>query len=250
MPTQLLHPRLAGLWTRFQPWYGSLKPKGDENMVRALLSCLVVAAFMPWTSAGPALAQQFSEPDPNEPDHIRGEITEMSDSEMVVKTKDGKTLNLTYDDTLTVIKLEKGSFTKVDFGVYVGSVSKKLDEYSPIVRDSLSWLHRGYEFRLIDEALRGVAAGHKKWDLTPESVIAHGWVDDIEGRVLSIKYGPTEQEETDVEVGRDIPILKMMLGDKSMVKAGIPIFAGAQKNGADYQAVFVFVGDGDIVPPL
>ncbi|MGI9382818.1 MAG: hypothetical protein ACR2PO_06665, partial [Methyloligellaceae bacterium] len=73
----------------------------------------------------------------------------------------------------------------------------------------------------------------------------------IEGRVLSIKYGPTEQEETDVEVGRDIPVLRMGLGDKSLLKTDLPIFIGAQKNGdGHYQALFVFVGKNGIVPPL
>ena len=219
-------------------------------MVRAFCYHLAVVSFIIWASSVPAYAQKVT-PSENEPDHIRGQIMELTDSAMVVKTKEGDTLELAHDENLTVITLQKGSFTKVDFGVYVGSVAVKLDEYSPIVRDSLSWLHRGYEFRIIDEELRGVAVGHKKWDLTSESVIAHGWVDDIEGRVLSIKYGPTEQEETDVEVGREIPVLRMGLGDKGLLKSGIPIFAGAQKNGdGKYEAVFVFVGKDGIIPPL
>jgi hypothetical protein len=90
-----------------------------------------------------------------------------------------------------------------------------------------------------------------KWDRTPNSIMTHGWVDDMEDRVLSIKYGPTDGEETDVEVGRDIPILKMARGDKSLLKPGVRVFAGAQK-GADgnYVAVFIFVGKDGVVPPL
>jgi hypothetical protein len=226
------------------------KEEGGKSMVRAICFHVVIALGVVWAFTAPANAQKETAAE-NEPDHIRGQITEWTDSSMVVTTKDGNAITLAHDDNLTVITLQKGSFTKVDFGVYVGSVAVKLNEYSPIVRDSLSWLHRGFEFRIIDEALRGVAVGHKKWDLTPDSVIAHGWVDDIEGRVLSIKYGPTEQEETDVEVGRDIPVLRMGLGDKSLLKAGTPIFAGAQQNGdGKYQALFVFVGKDGVVPPL
>jgi len=115
----------------------------------------------------------------------------------------------------------------------------------------MSWLHRGYELRIIDEQLRGIAAGHKKWSLTKESIIAHGWVDDIEGRILSIKYGPTEEEETDVEVPRGAPVLNMGLGDASLIKKGAYIFAGAQKNGdGRYTAVFVFAGTDGVKPPL
>lgn len=186
-----------------------------------------------------------------EPDHIRGQVVKVEPAAMVVKTRDGKTVSLGLPDNLTIISLTKASFTEVDFGTYVGSVAVRLDAYSPIVRDSLSWLHKGFELRIIDEQLRGIALGHKKWDLTPESIMAHGWVDDIEDRVISIKYGPTEQEETDVEVPRDVPVLRMSLGDRSLIKPGVQVFAGAQK-GAEgrYVAAFVFVGRDGIVPPL
>ncbi len=186
-----------------------------------------------------------------EPDHIRGQITSVQSSSIFVKTKDGKTVRLGISDALTIISLAEGSFTAVDFGVYVGAVGVRLDQYSPIVRDSLSWLHRGFELRIIDEQLRGIAVGHKKWDLTPDTIIAHGWVDDIESRVISIKWGPTEQEETDVETPRGAPVLKMSLGDKSLIKPGAHVLAGAQ-NGSDgkYTAVFIFVGKDGIVPPL
>ena len=159
-------------------------------------------------------------------------------------------MSLNLEDYTSVFSLTKASFTDVDFGVYVGSVSKKLDKYSPIVRDSLSWLHQGYELRVLDESLRGLAVGHTPWDLTSESVITHGWVDDLEVRVLSIKYGPTEEEETDVDISHDVPILKLAVGDKSLIKPGAHVFAGAQMVEDNYVAVFIMVGQGDIVPPL
>lgn len=189
--------------------------------------------------------------DDAEPDHFRGVITKVDGSSVVVKTRDGKTINLRISDDLTVISLTKGSYTAIDFGVYVGAVAVRMDEYSPIVRDSLSWLHKGFELRIIDEELRGIAVGHKKWDLTPDSIIAHGWIDDIEGRVVSIKWGPTELEETDVETPRGAPVLKMGLGDRSLIKPGANVLAGAQK-GTDgkYMAVFIFVGQDGIVPPM
>ncbi len=185
------------------------------------------------------------------PENVRGVITRVEASAITVKTKDDRTVRLRLTEDSTVLSLSKASFTEVDFGTYVGAVAVRLDEYSPIVRDSLSWLHRGFELRIIDEQLRGIALGHDKWDLTPDSIIAHGWVDDIEVRVLSIKYGPTEQEETDVDVPRDAPILRMSLGDKSLLKPGAHVCAGAQKtSGGQYVAVFVFVGKDGIVPPL
>jgi hypothetical protein len=186
-----------------------------------------------------------------EPQHIRGQIIKVENPSFIVKTRDGKTVRIEVSDATTTISLSKGSFSNVDLGTYVGAVAVKLDEYSPIVRDSAVWLHKGFELRIIDEELRGIALGHKKWDLTPNSIISQGWVDDIEVRVLSIKWGPTDYDETDVEVPRDVPVLRMSLGDKSLINAGAHVMVGANR-GADgkYEAAFIFVGKDGIVPPL
>jgi len=214
-------------------------------MVRALCRYVVIVSVMVFTSGIPALAQDA------EPDHIRGQISSVQASTMIVETGDGKTVRLGLPDDLTVISLTKGRFTDVDFGTYVGTVAVQLDEYSPILRDSAVWLHKGFELRVIDEELRGIALGEKPWDLMPESIISHGWVDDIEIRVLSIKWGPTDYDETDVEIPRDAPVHRMSLGDRSMIKEGANVFAGVQKGKDDkYVTVFVFVGDSGIVPAL
>ncbi len=214
-------------------------------MVRALCYHLMIASVFIWALGAPARAQ--------EPDHIRGQITKLEASSMNVKTVDGETIRLIIPDGLTVIRLAKGSFTKLDFGVYVGTVAERLEgeEYSPLARDSMSWLHEGLELRIIDEELRGIAAGEQEWDLTPDTIMAHGWVDDMEEREIAIKDGPTEEEETAVVVGRDIPIFNMSLGDISLLKEGTHIFAGAQKYAdAEYEAIFIFAGEDGIVPPL
>ena len=186
-----------------------------------------------------------------EPDLFRGQIATVDATSIMVKTKDGTSVSLGFSENTAVFALSEGSFTKVDFGVYVGAVGVKLPEYSPIIRDSLSWLHKGFELRIIDEDLRGIASGHRKWALTPDTIIAHGWVDDMEGRVLSIKYGPTEQEETDVEIGRDVPVLRMSRSDRAQIQPKVNVTVGALKNpNGKYDAVYVFVGKDGIVPPL
>lgn len=221
-------------------------------MNRALCFFAVIASVIVPTLGTPAYAQKVTQfTQSTEPDRFRGLITTVENSSMIVKNGDGTTVSIVLPDNLTVLILTKASFTDVDFGAYVGSVSTRLDAYSPIIRDSLSWLHEGFELRIFDEKLRGLALGHSKWDLTPESVVTHGWVDDLEVRVLSIKYGPTEEEETDVDVPRDAPILKLSIGDESMIKPNVHVFAGAQKGpDGNYVAVFVIVGDDGIIPPL
>ena len=214
-------------------------------MVRTLGSCVVIATVILSALGTTAPAAEA------EPDHIRGQIASVRGNLMVVQTADNNTVELKLSAASTIISLTKGSFTEVDFGTYVGAVAVRLDEYSPILRDSAVWLHRGFELRIIDEKLRGIALGHKKWDLTPDSIISHGWVDDIEVRVLSIKWGPTDYDETDVEIPRDAPVHKMSLGTRSLIKEGAHVFAGAKKSAdGNYSAVFVFVGKDGIIPSL
>jgi hypothetical protein len=211
-------------------------------MVRSFCIGLTVAA----TLAFPAVAASQAEPE-----HVRGQVTAMQGSSVTLKTSTGKTVRLGLVEGSTIIRLSKGSFTEVAFGTYVGSVAVRLDAYSPIIRDSLSWLHQGFELHIVDEALRGIALGHTGWDLPTGSTMSHGWVDDMEDRVISIKYGPTEQDETDVEVARDIPILRMSLGDRTLLTPGAHVFAGADRGGdGGLVAAFVLVGENGIVPPM
>lgn len=221
-----------------------------KAMIHKLRRLIMFASVLVLATGSPAQAQPIAEL-VDEPDHIRGEIAAVDDSSITVTTSDGASVHIVLADITTILSLTKASFTDVDFGVYVGSVSKRLDEYSPIVRDSMSYLHEGYELRIFDEELRGLALGHTSWDLAPESVISHGWVDDLEVRVLSIKYGSTEEEETDVRVERDKPVLYLKIGDRNLLKPGAHIFAGAQKDdNGGFEAEYVMVGDKDVVPPI
>lgn len=221
-------------------------------MRRALFCLCVLTSIFMVVTATSARAQKFTDPPGSaQPDRIRGDITKVDDTSMVIMTAAGDEVRLSLPEGLSIFSLKKASFTEVDFGTYVGAVSKRLDTYSPIIRDSLSWLHHGFELRIIDDDLRGIALGHTHWDLTDDSVMSHGWVDDLEIRVLSIKYGPTEEEEADVDIPRDVPIQRMSLGDRSLIKPEAHVFAGAQKDdNGDYAAVFVMVGIGDVVPAL
>ncbi|TVZ40402.1 hypothetical protein P886_4831 [Alteromonadaceae bacterium 2753L.S.0a.02] len=182
---------------------------------------------------------------------IRGEILSVDGDIIVVKTLANDVVKVNLGEQSAVFSLSKTTFADVDFGTYVGAVSVRLDEYSPIVRDSMSWLHLGYELRIMDEDLRGIALGHTKWDKTSETVMSHGWVDDLEIRVLSIKYGPTEEEETDVDIPRDATVARMSIGNRSQLTSHANVFVGAQpSDGGYYNANYIMVGLDGLVPAL
>jgi uncharacterized membrane protein YkvA (DUF1232 family) len=216
-------------------------------MIRKILGLAAVAAVVGATLCSPAMGQVLTQR--KEPDHIRGTVASVEASSVTVRTKDGRSVRMAVSDATTVFKLTRARFTDLDFGTYVGAIGRRLDQFSPILRDSMSYLYQGFELRIIDDDLRGIAIGHTPWDLVPDSTMTHGWVDDIEIRVLSIKYGPTEEEETDVDTASG-PVTRMSLADRTLVKPGAAIFAGAEKGaGGGYEAAFIFVGDG-VEPPL
>jgi hypothetical protein len=200
-------------------------------------------------------AARAAQGDDVEPDHLRGQVSAIDAEALTLKTSDGRSLRLPLPDNVVVFTLSKANFSNVDFGLYVGSVAVRLDMTSPIVRatprETISWLYQGSELRIIDEKLRGIAVGFKKWDKPQGSSMTHGWVDDMENRVISIKYGPTQDEESDVLVGPDAPVTRMSLGQRSDIKNGAHAFIGANK-GADgkWNVAFVFVGKDGLVPSL
>ncbi len=188
--------------------------------------------------------------------HVRGRIESVDSSAMAIKTPDGGTVRIALADKLAVFTLSKANFSSVDFGLYVGSVAVRLDLTSPIVRatprETISWLYQGQEFRIIDEKLRGIAIGSKPWDQPKGSSMTHGWVDDMDNnRVVSIKYGPTQDEESDVLVGKDVPVTRMSQGERSDIAVGAHAFVGTAK-GPDgkLSASWVFVGKDGLVPSL
>ena len=190
-----------------------------------------------------------------EPDHLRGQISAIEANMLTLKASDGRSLRVQLAEATPVFTLAKANFSSVDFGLYVGSVAVRLDMTSPIVRatprETISWLYQGRELRIIDDQLRGIAVGFKKWDFPVGSSMTHGWVDDLENRVISIKYGPTQDEESDVLVGPDAPVTRMSVGQRADLKVGAHAFVGANKAGdGKLNAVFVFVGKDGLVPSL
>jgi hypothetical protein len=132
-----------------------------RSRVALALATLCAAAFS--AALG---AQVLSPPSGNpEPERLRGQVVRVDASTLTIQTADGRSVRVGLGDGPAVFSLSKASYADVDFGTYVGAVSEKLGDhiYSPIVRDSLSWLHKALELRIIDESLRGIAVGHTKW---------------------------------------------------------------------------------------
>lgn len=223
--------------------------KQEVAVIRMLLSRMLMTAWAVLALVGTARADDV------EPEHLRGQISSADAGVLTIRTADGRSLRLDLPEQLAVFTLSKANFSNIDFGQYVGSVAVRMDITNPIVRatprETIGVLFQGHELRIIDENLRGIAVGAKLWDVPAGGSMTHGWVDDMDGRTVTIKYGPKREDQSDVLVGKDMPITRMSLGARSDIKAGAHAFVGATK-GPDGKlgASFVFIGKDGVVPSL
>jgi len=130
---------------------------------------------------------------------------------------------------------------------------------------------RAVEVHVFPESMRGRGEGHRPWDLQAgasmtngtmsgtgssggggEASMTNGTVAGATGaggdRSLTVRYAGGEQT---VRVPRDVPVVKVVPGDRALLRPGAHVFAIAGR-GTDsvLTARAVLVGEGKLVPPM
>jgi hypothetical protein len=208
---------------------------GEETMLHALRATAFVAMVMAM-SGGFASAQQ------GPPQFVRGQITAADDTSVTVKTREGPTVKLALAKDVRVQGIVKADPAGVAKGAYIGVASE------PDAAGKLS----AKEVHIFPEPMRGTAEGHRKWDLTPKSMMTNATVDAFKDRMVTLKYKDGDKTgEQMISVPANTPIVTYVPGDKTLLKAGAHVFAAAQK-GADgsMTALRLAVGKDGVVPPM
>lgn len=196
-----------------------------------LASAIVAATFMTL----PVHAQDTP------PLRVRGAITAIEGDAMKVHTNRGEdlTVGLTKDTQVRGVTLAKVSDIKP--GSYVGTAAVPLPDGTL----------KALEVHVFPPALAGSGDGHRAFDLTPDSTMTNGSVGDLvtsNGRTMTLNYKGGQKT---IVVPDDVPIVNLVPGDRSLLKAGVKIVLSAQK-GADNNltALSVSAGEGGITPPM
>lgn len=195
-----------------------------------------VAGALAAMLAGTAGAQQAP------PQFVRGQITAADDSSITVKTREGPTVKLALAKDVRVQGIVKADPAGVAKGAYIGVASE------PDAAGKLS----AKEVHIFPEPMRGTAEGHRKWDLTPKSMMTNATVDAFKDRTVTLKYKDGDKMgEQMITVPANTPIVTYVPGDKMLLKPGAHIFAAAAK-GSDgsMTALRVAVGKDGLVPPM
>ena len=172
---------------------------------------------------------------------LRGTIEKIDGSSMVLKERDGETMNLVFADHLSLseaLPIDPGT---IQSGSFVGTAAL------PGPDGSLSAL----EVLVFAEARRGTGEGHSNWDLQPGSTMTNATVTTVApataGRKMTLRY---KDGEKTIVVPEGVPAVTLKPADRSLLVVGAKVVVTAQNRDGKLTAVRITAGRDGFTPPM
>ena len=198
-------------------------------MLRPSLISYALAAAVTLAVAASAAAQEG---------RIRGEIVKADGPMLVLKTREGATLNVKVDDKTRVAALEKATLADIKTDSFIGIAGMPQPDGSI----------QAFSVHIFQPAQRGVVPDrHGPWDARPGSTMTNAYVTSMvtgkEGETLTVKYKDGEKK---IIVTPQTVIAAAAKGDASELKAGahVIIFAAEKQPDGSLLAKSMYVGRG------
>lgn len=214
---------------------------GFVTALLAVISLPALAQNQPPTAAPNSTPAQTQTPAQTPAQtRIRALIVSFNAPALTVKTEDGDTLIVTVPSDLRIMANATATLADIKPGDFVGSAADKGPDGK---------LH-AEEVHIFPEAMRGTGEGHRPMGPDPNRSMTNGTVSaappDPEARTMTngtvsaasgdssrtitIQYDGGVQE---IEVGPDVPIITLVVGDASLLKPGAEVsIVAVQKDGA------------------
>ena len=176
--------------------------------------------------------------------HLRGEITSITDSQLVVKSSDGLTTTVQLTDKLHIHDVSRTNLSAVKENSYIGVAA------TPAGVGKVKALG----VMVFPEGARGLNEGHFPWDLQKESTMTNATVVTVKvlkkrnGAEIEVRYG----DKTQAVIIDDTTIFGQFVpGQRNLLVNGakVLIFA-SQPEGAQPTANVVMVGKDGFLPPI
>ena len=156
---------------------------------------------------------------------VRGKITSLNNSELTLTTPNGDA-KITIGEK-TVIRGEVPiKFSEITPGLYLGTTATKQPDGNFLAS----------EVHVFSEDQRGTGEGHRPLGTAPESGatmtnanverVEDVTVQNLKGRLMSLKY---KGGEVKVLVPPDIPLVRRVPGDRTLLKAGAEVAIQANR---------------------
>ena len=203
-------------------------------MKRHFLTLMACITLMTGIFTATAFAQ--------DPVRIRGDIMEIGDHSLTVKSNEGIDVTFVLADDSPVTGIVAASLEDVNEGVFVGITAV------PGEGGVLTAL----EVHIFPEAMRGAGEGHYPWDLVPESTMTNANIESavssVDGRTLHLTHKDGEQT---ILVPEDASIVRLMPADQSWLKPGTGVFIVARPGEGDaWVPLRIAAGKDGVKPPM
>jgi len=214
-------------------------------MTKSFAACLVAAAFTTFAVGSTAWAQGAPKGPAGKPAVGAGEIVSFDGTKMVVKLKDGSTVNLTVPETASVSALQAIPFNELKKDDYIATAAIKQP-------DGTLWAR---EVRIFPPESKGrVPEGHNPYpgEGGANSTMTNAIVDNIMStdpakRTFKVKGKGGEHT---VMIPENVPLMRIIPANRSLLKQGANITFNANQTESGLTAVRFGVGLGGLKPPV
>jgi hypothetical protein len=177
------------------------------------------------------------------PLRVRGAVESVDGSMLLVKARDGAMMKVKVADGAPVLTLEKKTMADVKPGTFVGITAMPQPDGS----------QKAVEIHIFPEAMRGTGEGHYPWDLSPNSTMTNGNIENQvvsnDGQELAMKYKDGEKKIT---VPANIEVVMFAPATVADIKAGQKFFVPRAKKLDDgtIEAGVIVIGSHGVDPPM
>jgi hypothetical protein len=202
------------------------------STMRVMAAAALAAVF----AVSTAWAQQPTQ-------RVAGTIDKVEGKTLYIKSASGP-VTLTLADNAVIVARVKASAADIKPGDYVASGGVPQPDGA----------QKAVELRIFPESMRGNGDGHRPgWSGAPSGTMTNGavgqTVTSVDGPVLTVKFRDGASEKKLI-VGPSVPVQRLEIADRSELKSGVAVAAGAATKQPDgtFTAGRVDFGRGDVVP--
>ena len=200
------------------------------STMRVMAAAALAAVF----AVSTASAQQQTQ-------RVAGTIDKVEGKTLYIKSASGP-VTLTLADNAVIVARVKATAADIKAGDYVASGGVPQPDGT----------QKAVELRIFPESMRGNGDGHRPgWPGAPNGTMTNGavgqTVTSVDGPVLTVKYRDGEKK---LIVGPSVPVQRLEIADRSELKSGAAVAAGAATKQPDgtFTAARIDFGRGDVVP--
>jgi len=198
---------------------------------------LILAAVAAALAATASLAQTPPAP----PVNIRGTVVALDGDTLKLKSREGQDVSLALAPDTPVAGTVKRSLSDIKAGDFIASTSMKGADGK---------LH-AMEIHIFTEAQKKIVPQMQvPYDLAPQSIMTNAIVEGIaaapQGSTLKLSF---KDQQTELVVGPDTPIVATVPADRSLLKPGAAVYIAARKQPDGALSVARITAEKDGVKP-